>query len=203
MLREAVADGFRDPVRLRSDPDLGPLRSSPEFPALILDLEFPAVHSRAMSRVSRAIRPVGSNGPYPARQPSSPTRIAAGPARSGCRRPRPVSHIAARSAAGSRGISANVRWIRPPTECSQKNQGTCIMSRAAILRMTGSRCRNLWQSGRTRMRRSSPRRRSCGWKFGSFGACKIAAKQAGPCEQYRDSEVVCALAIASPRTVKR
>ena len=42
MLREAVADGFRDPVRLRSDPDLGPLRSSPEFPALILDLEFPA-----------------------------------------------------------------------------------------------------------------------------------------------------------------
>jgi serine/threonine protein kinase len=45
MLREAIAAGFRDLGRLRNDPQLAPMRGSPEFHALILeilDLQFPA-----------------------------------------------------------------------------------------------------------------------------------------------------------------
>jgi hypothetical protein len=41
MLREAVADGFRDARRLRNDPEFAPLRSAPAFRAIIPDLEFP------------------------------------------------------------------------------------------------------------------------------------------------------------------
>jgi hypothetical protein len=42
MVREAVADGFKDVGRLHSERLLAPLRSHPEFRALVRDLEFPA-----------------------------------------------------------------------------------------------------------------------------------------------------------------
>ncbi len=41
MLREAVADGFRDSKQLRDESALAPLRATPEFQAIISDLEFP------------------------------------------------------------------------------------------------------------------------------------------------------------------
>jgi hypothetical protein len=41
-LRRAVAAGYRDLDRLRTDPDLAPLRDRPEFQELLLDLAFPA-----------------------------------------------------------------------------------------------------------------------------------------------------------------
>jgi hypothetical protein len=41
MLRQAVADNFRDAARLRSDPDFDPARSDPEFAAIVADLAFP------------------------------------------------------------------------------------------------------------------------------------------------------------------
>jgi hypothetical protein len=41
LLREAIADGFKDVNRLRDDPELEPLRSSPEFQLMVLDLDFP------------------------------------------------------------------------------------------------------------------------------------------------------------------
>jgi hypothetical protein len=40
-LRRAVAEGFRDLNTLRKDEDLDPLRSRPDFQALLLDLAFP------------------------------------------------------------------------------------------------------------------------------------------------------------------
>ena len=42
MLREAIAAGFHDHARLRGEPLLEPIRSSPEFRALACDLVFPA-----------------------------------------------------------------------------------------------------------------------------------------------------------------
>jgi hypothetical protein len=42
MIREAVADGFKDARQLRDDPRLAPVRSDPEFQAIVSDLEFPA-----------------------------------------------------------------------------------------------------------------------------------------------------------------
>jgi tRNA A-37 threonylcarbamoyl transferase component Bud32 len=41
MLREAVADGFRELRRLRTDPELEALRSSPAFGDFLLDAQFP------------------------------------------------------------------------------------------------------------------------------------------------------------------
>jgi hypothetical protein len=40
-LRRAMAAGYRDVQWMRRDPDLDPLRSRPEFQALLLDLTFP------------------------------------------------------------------------------------------------------------------------------------------------------------------
>ncbi len=42
MLHEAIADDFRDLEQLCKDPQLAPLRNSPEFQVLVLDLQFPA-----------------------------------------------------------------------------------------------------------------------------------------------------------------
>jgi hypothetical protein len=42
MLRESVADGFRDARRLRTEPALEPLRSRPEWKMILRDIEFPA-----------------------------------------------------------------------------------------------------------------------------------------------------------------
>jgi hypothetical protein len=42
MLNEAIADGFRDLKQLRDDPELASLRSSPNFQAIVLDVQFPA-----------------------------------------------------------------------------------------------------------------------------------------------------------------
>jgi len=42
MLREAVADGFRDARRLRNEPKLDPIRSDPGFAAVLAGLDFPA-----------------------------------------------------------------------------------------------------------------------------------------------------------------
>ena len=42
MLREAVADGFKDGKRLRGEPGLASIRALPEFQAIKSDLEFPA-----------------------------------------------------------------------------------------------------------------------------------------------------------------
>jgi tetratricopeptide (TPR) repeat protein len=42
LLRQAVADGFRDPARLKSEPLLDAIRSNPEFRAIVSGLEFPA-----------------------------------------------------------------------------------------------------------------------------------------------------------------
>jgi hypothetical protein len=41
-LRRAVAAGYRDLDRLRTDPDLAPLRDRPDFQELLLDLAFTA-----------------------------------------------------------------------------------------------------------------------------------------------------------------
>ena len=41
MLREAVADGFKDAKALRDEPVLAPIRGTPEFQAIVSDLEFP------------------------------------------------------------------------------------------------------------------------------------------------------------------
>jgi hypothetical protein len=41
-LRQAVAGGFRNIQRVKSDRDLDPLRALPAFQALMLDLEFPS-----------------------------------------------------------------------------------------------------------------------------------------------------------------
>jgi serine/threonine-protein kinase len=41
-LRQAIAGGFRMMARLRTEEDLAPLRSRPDFQALLLDLAFPA-----------------------------------------------------------------------------------------------------------------------------------------------------------------
>jgi hypothetical protein len=41
-LRDAVAAGFRDHARIRTDTDLDPLRQRPDFQLLMLDLAFPA-----------------------------------------------------------------------------------------------------------------------------------------------------------------
>jgi serine/threonine-protein kinase len=40
-LRRAVAGGYRSPHAIRTDPNLNPLRSRPDFQALLLDLQFP------------------------------------------------------------------------------------------------------------------------------------------------------------------
>jgi hypothetical protein len=40
-LRQGVGAGYRDLAILRTDPDLNPLRSRPDFQALMLDLDFP------------------------------------------------------------------------------------------------------------------------------------------------------------------
>jgi hypothetical protein len=42
MIREAVAAGFNDGRVLRTDPALAPVRSEPEFQAIVSGLEFPA-----------------------------------------------------------------------------------------------------------------------------------------------------------------
>jgi hypothetical protein len=42
MLRQAVAEGFRDAVRIRGDSGLDPVRSDPGFRSILADLEFPA-----------------------------------------------------------------------------------------------------------------------------------------------------------------
>ncbi len=41
-LRQAVAAGYRDVALMRSDTDIRPLRSHPDFQLLMMDLEFPA-----------------------------------------------------------------------------------------------------------------------------------------------------------------
>ena len=41
MLREAVADGFKDAKALGTEPTLSPLRGTREFQAILLDVEFP------------------------------------------------------------------------------------------------------------------------------------------------------------------
>ena len=41
MLREAVADGFKDAKVLGTEPALSPLRATPEYQAILLDVEFP------------------------------------------------------------------------------------------------------------------------------------------------------------------
>ena len=41
-LREAVTAGFRDLAHIRTDTDLDPLRSRPDFQLLMMDLAFPA-----------------------------------------------------------------------------------------------------------------------------------------------------------------
>ena len=40
-LRESVAAGFRDSAHMRNDTDLDPLRTRPDFQALMMDLAFP------------------------------------------------------------------------------------------------------------------------------------------------------------------
>ena len=42
MLRQAVADGFHDAVRFKSESLFDPIRSDPDFRATVADLEFPA-----------------------------------------------------------------------------------------------------------------------------------------------------------------
>jgi hypothetical protein len=42
MIRDAVDDGFKDTRQLRNDPRLAPIRSDPDFQAIVADLEFPA-----------------------------------------------------------------------------------------------------------------------------------------------------------------
>src|SRR5262249_12322836 len=42
MLHRAVAQGYRNVTWMRRDADLDPLRSRPDFQALMLDLEFPS-----------------------------------------------------------------------------------------------------------------------------------------------------------------
>ncbi len=42
LLRQAVADGFRDATKLRTDPDLASIRGGRDFAAILADLEFPA-----------------------------------------------------------------------------------------------------------------------------------------------------------------
>jgi hypothetical protein len=41
-LRRALERGYRNVNLIRKDPDLDPLRSRPDFQALLLDLSFPA-----------------------------------------------------------------------------------------------------------------------------------------------------------------
>ena len=41
MLREAVADGFKDAEGLRSEVPLGPIRGLSEFYGIVSDVEFP------------------------------------------------------------------------------------------------------------------------------------------------------------------
>jgi hypothetical protein len=41
MLRESVADGFKDAKRLRDEPAFAPIRSTPEFQRIVSDVEFP------------------------------------------------------------------------------------------------------------------------------------------------------------------
>ena len=57
MIRQAVASGFRDVDRLRNDPQLAPLRGSPEFQTLILDLQFPADAFARLDRGSGTLLP--------------------------------------------------------------------------------------------------------------------------------------------------
>ncbi|HZW34000.1 MAG TPA: hypothetical protein VFF52_24970, partial [Isosphaeraceae bacterium] len=42
LLREAVADGFKDRVRRRSEPTFASIHSDPGFQAILFGLEFPA-----------------------------------------------------------------------------------------------------------------------------------------------------------------
>jgi hypothetical protein len=42
MLREAVAGGFKDVGRLRNEPAFAPIRCTPEFQAIVSDLELPS-----------------------------------------------------------------------------------------------------------------------------------------------------------------
>ncbi len=51
--RRAIATGYRDAEQMRKDPDLDPIRSSPEFTLLLLDLAFP---TDPFSKDSDAVR---------------------------------------------------------------------------------------------------------------------------------------------------
>jgi hypothetical protein len=42
LLRRAIAGGYRNLTWMRRDPDLDPLRTRPDFQALMMDLEFPS-----------------------------------------------------------------------------------------------------------------------------------------------------------------
>jgi hypothetical protein len=41
MLRQAADDGFKDAARLRRESALQPIRSHPDFAAILADIEFP------------------------------------------------------------------------------------------------------------------------------------------------------------------
>ncbi len=50
MLRQAAADGFNDAARLQKESTFGPIRSDPDFRAILADIEFPAQPFASQSR---------------------------------------------------------------------------------------------------------------------------------------------------------
>jgi hypothetical protein len=60
-LRQAAAGGWHDAARMEAEPDLVPIRSRPDFQALMMDLPFRPIHSPAATERPDKVRPGPGN----------------------------------------------------------------------------------------------------------------------------------------------